>query len=203
MKDVTSRRLAIIFCIALAMPFYVINAHAQSAESGNPKISSRPVILLLNGATIPSAGSTLFRTKDGVYFDFHSSSIGAGTAVSAWMAVFNNPEYCATSPCTPADFDNPKTDATLLNTGGVVVGPDRKLVFGAFRAVGDITGARPNFGTGNGLLQPLTAEIHLVLRSHGPAFLMDPAALEEQLTTFFGGCSVNLCLNLHASVHQR
>jgi hypothetical protein len=94
-------------------------------------------------------------------------------------------------------------DATLLNTGGVVVGPDRKVVFGAFRAVGDITGARPNFGTGNGILKPLTAEFHIVARSHGVANLMDPVALEQQLTTFFGGCPPNPCTNLQRSVHQR
>ncbi len=198
-----SRLSIVILNLLLVTGIMATNATAQSKESGNPKVSSQSVIWLANGAVVPSAGSTLFRTKDGVYFDFHTSSLTPGLAVSAWMAVFNNPENCATNPCTPADFANANTDATLLNTGGIVVGPDGKATFGAYRAVGDTTGARPGFGTGNGLVNPLTAQIHLVTRSHGPANLVDPAILELQLTTFFGGCPPNTCINLQASVHQR
>ena len=203
-KGLVSRRLTVIsFCLVLTTLYVVTNTAAQSDKSGNPKMSSRSVHNMATGAVVPNAGSTLFRNQDGVYFDFHTSSLTPGLAVSAWMAVFNNPEFCATNPCTPADFANPLVDGTLLNTGGVVVGPDGKAIFGAFRAVGDTTGARPGVGTGNGLVNPLTAQIHLVTRSHGPAFLMDAALLELQLTTFFGGCPPNTCVNLQSSIHQR
>jgi hypothetical protein len=204
MKDIVWRRIAIVsFCVVLTTLFIITNATGQASESGNPKISSRSVVVMATGAVVPSAGSTLFRNQDGVYFDFHTSSLTPGYAVTLWMAVFNHPEYCATNPCTPADFANPNVNGTLFNTGGVVVGPDGKAIYGAFRRVGDTTGARPGTGTGNGLVNPLTAEIHLVTRSHGPAFLMDPAILEQQLTMFNGGCPPNTCVNLQASVHQR
>ncbi|MEO8042085.1 MAG: hypothetical protein ABI646_05710 [Acidobacteriota bacterium] len=189
-------------CIVLTTLFTVIDATAQADKSGNPKISSRSVVFIAGGAVVPSAGSTLFRSQGGVYFDFHTSSLTPGDAVSLWLAVFNNPEFCATSPCTPADFGNLAVDGTLFSTGGIVVGRDRKGVYGAYRAVGDVTGARPGVGTGNGLLNPLTAEIHIVTRTHGVAS-MDPATLELQLTTFFGNCPPNMCTSIQTSIHQR
>ncbi len=192
------------FCAALLTPSIVTNAHADDDdEFSNPKISSRSVVVMLTGAVVPSAGSALFRHRDGVFFSFSTSGLPPGDAVTLWMAVFNNPQFCATSPCTPADFANPAVNGSLLNTGGLVIGPDGKGVYGAFRRVGDTTGARPGTGTGNGLVKPRRAEIHLVTRDHGPANLMDPMVLEQQLTTFNGGCPPNTCMNLQASVHQR
>lgn len=190
---------SVVFLLVLALAGSVL---AQADASRNPKITSRSVHVMATGAVVPSAGSTLFRTKAGVYFDFHTSSLTPGDAVTAWLAVFNNPEFCATEICTPADFANPDVDGTLLNTGGVIVGLDGKAIYGAFRAVGDVTGARPNFGTGNGLVNPMSAQIHIVTRTHGPANLMDAAALQLQLTTFNGGCPPNTCTSIQASVHQ-
>jgi hypothetical protein len=205
MKNSVLKRLVIFgFCAALSIPSIVTNVHGDDFdESGNPKISSRSVVNMATGAVVPSAGSTLFRHRDGVFFSFYTSGLTPGHAVTLWMAVFNNPRFCATSPCTPADFANPDVNGTLLNTGGQVIGPDGKGVYGAFRAVGDTTGARPMTGTGNGLVKPKKAEIHLVARDHGPANLMDPTVLEQQLTTFNGGCPPNTCMNVQASVHQR
>jgi hypothetical protein len=196
------RITAIGGCLLLVALLAAVNVTAQSGPSGNPKISSNSVHLMSNGSVVPSAGSTLFRTKDGVYFDYHAASLPPGYAVSAWLAVFNHPEYCATVICTPSDFANPFVDGTLFNTGGIVVGADGKGVYGAFREVGDLTGARPGTGFGAGLTDPLTAQIHIVLRSHGPAS-SDPAILEQQLTMFNGGCPMSGCINLQASVHER
>jgi len=191
------------FCTVITTLSIVTNAHGQSGQSDHPRISSRSVVLMATGSVTPSAGSILFRNQDGVFFSFYTSGLTNGDAVTLWMAVFNNPEFCATSPCTPADFANPAVNGTLLNTGGRVIGPDGSATYGAFRAVGDTTGARPSTGTGNGLVKPLSAEIHLVTRSHGPANLMDPMVLAQQLGMFNGGCPPNTCMNIHASVHQR
>jgi hypothetical protein len=50
------------------------------------------------------------------------------------------------------------------------------------------------------LLNAKRAEIHLVVRSHGPASA-DPAVLQQQLTTFNGGCPPNTCMNVQAAPH--
>jgi hypothetical protein len=202
MKNLYLKRLAIVgICTALAVLFTVNNASAQDDESGNPKISSRPVHVFMTPNVVPSAGTILFRSRGGVSFTFNTHGLPAGNVVTAWMAVFNNPEFCASNPCTPADFANPAVEGAVYNTGGRVIGPDGAASYGAYRAVGDTTGYWA--GLNVGILDPLRAEIHLVLRSHGPALLMDPAALQQQLTMFNGGCPPNSCANVQDSVHQR
>jgi hypothetical protein len=52
---------------------------------------------MANGSVTPSAGSILFRNQDGVFFSFYTSGLTNGDAVTLWMAVFNNPRFCATS----------------------------------------------------------------------------------------------------------
>ena len=203
MKITLFKRSLIVFAgSALILAVSALNSPGQSGESGNPKITTRPVVDMASGSVLPSAGSSLFRHSEGVFFTFSTSGLTPGDAVTAWLAVFNNPEFCATDPCTPADFANPDVNGTLFSTGGLVIGPDGKAVYSAYRAVGDLAGARPNFGTGNGLVKPKRAEIHLVARTHGPANLLDPAVLQQQLTMFNGGCSPT-CTSIQASVHQK
>jgi hypothetical protein len=119
-----------------------------------------------------------------------------------WWVFFNNPHNCATSPCTPADLANPAVQGSVASAGGKIIGADGTATYGAFRATGDTTGVFPGLGTGEGLLAPLRAEIHLVTRSHGPAILSDPVVLGQQLSLFNGGCPPNTCANLQASIHQ-
>ena len=206
MKITLLKRSLIVFAgIASMLAASALNSPGQSGESAHPRITTRSVVSMATGSVVPTSGSILFRHRDGVAFTFSTAGLTPGDAVTLWMAVFNNPDACATSPCTPADFANPAVNGTLLNTGGRVIGPDGTAVYSAYRAVGDLTGARPMFGTGNGLVKPTSAEIHLVTRTHGPANLMDPVVLQEQLSMFFGGCPPpsTACMNLQASVHQR
>ncbi|MGH9946713.1 MAG: hypothetical protein ACRD6X_05895 [Pyrinomonadaceae bacterium] len=165
-------------------------------------ISTQPVIVMATGEKVPAAGATMTRNNQSVFFTLHTQGLTPGNVVTAWMAVFNNPRHCATSPCTPADFANPDVNGTLLNTGGRIIGPDGSATYGAFRAVGDVTGARPGVGTGNGLVRPRRAEIHIVLRSHGPASA-DPAILAEQLSMFNGGCPPNVCSNFGSAIFMQ
>ena len=205
MKKTSSRNSFVIgFCIAVIVMAFNGFASAQDDRSGNPKINSRNLIWMSNGLNVPASGSSLFRSKGGVFFTLTTSGLTPGDAVTLWMAVFNNPEFCATSPCTPADFANPAVDGTLLNTGGRIIGLDGSATFGAYRAVGDLTGARPGVGTLNGLVDPLRAQIHLVVRDHGAAQIGNPTVLQEQLSLFFGGCPAGVgCMNLQASVNDR
>lgn len=129
---------------------------------------------------------------------FHSSGLTPGTVATAWWAFFNQPKRCATSPCGLPDLNNPDAQPSLLVATGRVVGADGTADFGAFRAVGDTTGAV----FGPGLVNAMKAEIHLVVRTHGPAILDDPQTLQAQLSTFNGGCPPNTCANLQISIHQ-
>lgn len=64
--------------------------------------------------------------------------------------------------------------------GNVTVGSGRSS-YGARLNFGDDSGAL----FGPGLLRPRTAEIHVVIRTHGPAI---PGMVREQISTFNGGC---------------
>jgi hypothetical protein len=161
------------------------------------KISTRPVILMSDGSRV-GGGSFLYRTRDNVYGQIYVRGLTPGTVVTAWFGIFNNPADCATRPCSGADFANPAVRGSRVNFGGVIVGADGAATFGAFRTVGDTSGAFD----GPGLQDPQRAEIHLVTRSHGLAITGDPAMLSQQLGTFNGGCPPNTCGNIHASIHQ-
>jgi len=175
--------------------------NASSAERRNnrkPRISVAPVLNFSDRSVLPAAGSLLARNPDGVFMNLHTSGLAAGTVVTAWWVIFNNPRECATSPCSVADLPNPAVQSSLVNAAGRIIGADGAASYGDFLAVGDTTGAF----TGPGLLDPFKAEIHLVTRTHGAALLDDPAALAQQLSTFNGGCPPNMCANLQTSIHQ-
>lgn len=138
-----------------------------------------------------AGSSKLVRTDTGVSFTYHTSSLPRGHVVTVWLVVFNNPENCATRPCTgPADVFNPDVQGDFLYGGGHVIGGSGVGRFGGHLAAADPSGSGlielglPELAVG--LLNPLTAEIHLALHSHGPAG--SGQVLKAQLSSFLGGC---------------
>src|SRR5215510_10236750 len=209
MKGQFLRRLMILSCfVAVAGLSGALPAKAQDGAEGKvqlnqddegdkPRVSIRPLVTFSSDhSLIYGGGSMLVRNNDGVYMSLNSFGLTPGTAVTAWWAFFNNPKQCATRPCSSADLSNPDAQASVVSATGRVVGADGTANFGAFRAVGDTTGA--NFGPG--LINPKKAEIHLVIRLHGTAMVDNPDLLKEQLTTFNGGCPTG-CVNVQVSVH--
>ncbi|HWP42336.1 MAG TPA: hypothetical protein VNO14_03805 [Blastocatellia bacterium] len=170
------------------------------AANGNKKtkVSAQSLLTFSDQSVIPGGGSILVRNREGVQMSLHSFGLEPGTVVTAWFVFFNNPKQCATRPCSVADLSNPQVQASLVNGTGRIVGPDGTADFGAFKAVNDTTGAF----SGPGLLNAMKAEIHLVVRGHGPAILDDAEQLRQQLSTFNGGCPPNTCENLQVSIHQ-
>ncbi len=55
---------------------------------------------------------------------------------------------------------------------------------------GDTEGSlRPLFGAEPiGLMDAMAAEVHIVVRSHGPAKDLAPGELDDAISTVFGGC---------------
>ena len=175
--------------------------NAQPVQAGSVKTSIEPLRVVSSGAVAPGTGSILVRTQDAVGATWHSFGLTPGHVYTAWLGVFNNPKACATSPCTPADFANPVAEGSVIYGSGQIAGDDGTVNFVVFHAVGDTTGVVANIGTGGGLLNTKKAEIHLVTRTHGLAST-DPAVLQQQLSTFNGGCPPNTCVNVQAAPHQ-
>lgn len=175
----------------------IAEQHSSRADRG-ATASFRPLIALTGGAVVPGGGTMLIRDPDFAFATVHASGLVPGEAVTAWFGIFNNPRSCATRPCSVADFANPAVQGSRVNLGGRIVGLDGAASFSEFRAVGDTTRAFD----GPGLLNPRRAEIHLVVRTHGPAALNNAEMLRQQLGMFNGGCPPNACVNLQVSVHQ-
>jgi hypothetical protein len=165
--------------------------------------------------------SMLVRTPNGISFTYQTSGLPAGQAVTLWVVVFNNPDACATDPCTVADMGNAAAQGDFLFGGGHVIGGSGRGNYGGHLAVGDTSGSglAEIGGTSLGLIDPFTAEIQFALHSHGPA--VPGQTLKAQLSSFLGGCEVFLgnadgiadgpedipvnvgeCVTFQSSVHQ-
>jgi hypothetical protein len=77
-----------------------------------------------------------------------------------------------------------------------VTSEDGAADFGAYLQEGDTDGALP--GMGLGLLDAAAADVHLVVRDHGPA---KPGMIVEQIQTFDDFCNPT-CTDLQVSVQE-
>lgn len=132
----------------------------------------------------------LQRRRDGIMFDVHTTGLESGAAYTVWWIVFNNPDECGDA-CGGDDLGTPAVEGSVLHATGRVADPLGNGRFTAFLPKGLVRLNRTETGRerhrlGPGLQNVTGAEIHLVIRFHGPA--AGGAALVEQLATFNGGC---------------
>lgn len=161
---------------------------------------------------------TVTRTRSGVTGNLNTSvSTLSDKAMTLWIVVFNNPDACTAGPGVPKCTDQDLFTAPgVLNEAGqpdFLYAAGHVTDCGTESFEGDVKKNGPEglYGTGlgelvcriktdvleekdcdpasintPGLQNPETAEIHLVLHDHGPA--MKGQILEDQTTTFLGGC---------------
>lgn len=183
---------------------------AQNTESTNVRTSITKVVQFSDhSVTIPYAGASLLRNNEGVFGTISTSGLAAGHVVTLWWAIFNEPRVCAGAVCAPPDLNSPRVNGSLQFGGGEIVGPNGRADFSGYLGVGDNTGFYrlpmfPNMpDPAPGIVDTKGAEIHLVIRDHGPAS-SDPDILQQQLNSFPGGCTVsNPCANVQAAIFQR
>ena len=171
----------------------------------NSTTSSANVHLFGNSEMeVAGATSMLTRNTEGVALVLDTTDLTPGDAYTVWWVLFNNPAACATAPCKGSDLSNPETVGMVGYATGGVVEASGQAHFEATLTMGDNSIALDN-GDGfpfelvepaPGLINPMRAEIHAVVRTHGTA-LGDPT---EQLTTFGGGCNPE-CTNVQAALH--
>jgi hypothetical protein len=146
----------------------------------------------------PAGSSIIVRTDSGISGNVNTSlaleevASAKGLAVTLWIVVFNEPGECATSPCGEPDLFDPDVKPDVLYGAGNVVGGSENASFGYHRNAGDNSGSiadlfgmPTNNGEPWGLIDPQGAEVHYVVRSHGPK---DPAEMPAQIDSFEGGC---------------
>jgi hypothetical protein len=118
-------------------------------------------------------------------------------AYTIWFVDFNNPEFCVDG-CGMDDLERPSVNASVFFATGAVVGDD---------GIGNFSAQIPEnyfpddpdqiFIGDEGLIDSLSAEIHLLVRTHGPVI---PELEEEQITTFNAGCPPNTCEDIQFAV---
>ena len=205
-NTIFSRITTIIFCAAISIFAFAADSFAQGTKSGNVKTTIVKVINFAGTAIIPQAGASLSRDNKGVFATISTSSLTPGNVVTFWWVVFNNPELCATPTCAGSDLNNPLVNGSLQFGGGTIADAGGRANFSGYLEAGDNTGfylnpAFPNLpNPSTGIVDTKKAQIHFTLRNHGPASA-DPVILQQQLTSFPGGCSMmNPCANVQAAV---
>jgi hypothetical protein len=146
---------------------------------------------------IEGSSSTLVRTDNGVSMTVRTSELDAGT-YTIWWVIFNNPSQCSDGVCGEDDVlpppGNTNAGVSVVFATGNVVGGSGKGNFGAALRVGDASGAL----FGPGLTDPWGAEIHLIVRYHGPII---PGMVDDQIHTLMGGCSLFECVDVQMALH--
>ena len=144
---------------------------------------------------IEGASSTLHRNKNGITVNFKTDGLIQGNAYTVWFVVFGD------EPGPPSS----------THAAGHIIGGSGKGNFSGHLSVGDI------FDTPNNTMlvfnTPLTAEVHIALRTHGPA---QPGMIPDQIQTLDGGCTsgfptgpmlhadsdvVGYCANIQVAIH--
>lgn len=147
---------------------------------------------------ITGASSTLHRNKNGITVNFKTDGLIPGNAYTLWFVVFGD------EPGPPSS----------THAAGHIVGGSGNGNFSGHLSVGDVfdtpNGNMPVFNT------PLTAEVHMALRTHGPA---QPVMIPDQIQTIDGGCRlpdigfpsgptlhadsdvVGYCANIQVAIH--
>lgn len=170
-----------------------VDAQLATADAKSNTKSTADIYNAVTGDMIGE--STLHRNGNGVTVNFKTSELMPGHAYSLWWVIWNKPEECAIpGECGLDDFMESAMDVEveLLYATGSVAGNNGKGNFSAHLKVGDTTESvnedifgLPSFG---GLQDADAAEIHAVLRSHGPKI---PGLVGEQINSYEGGCTVN------------
>ena len=164
------------------------------SEAAKAKTNSKSTADIYNVVTGDMIGkSTLHRNGNGITVNFKTTGLMPGHAYTLWWVVWNKPEKCATPfACVESDFANAlNVEVQLLYATGSVAGNNGNGNFSAHLKENDDSGSihelfgLPNFG---GLQDAHRAEIHAVLRSHGPKI---PGQVNEQINSYEGGCVVN------------
>lgn len=132
---------------------------------------------------VNAGGAKLMRSADGIFVNLEARNLQPNHAYTMWVVAINAPQHCSQEPCQSSDVmkNTDKVEADLGYGDGAVAGADGKARFAAFQA----TGAMQHSWFGRGLTTP-EAEIHLVIRDHGPIVKGREAAM---LGTFRDGCN--------------
>lgn len=166
------------------------------AAGEDKNISRSSVYKFEDGSAVASSSASLTRSKNAISASLDTGELSEdGTTYTLWWVIFNNPQECENgvpglTTCGENDLlvfgGKPEINSSALFAAGNVIGNTGLLNFGSHLEEGELPGGDGQVVWGPGLIDSKKAEVHLVVRSHGPV----QAGIEvEQITTFGGGCT--------------
>lgn len=186
------RRSAVV-AVALCLATWACTQDAPVSPDASPlfdatgKMATSDQVNLMSFIDGTKVGtSTLTRTSQNVSVVLQHDNAPAH-AFTVWGVVFNNPDECAGSPCGLADLFDPDVNGSVARAGGQVVGAEGAATFSGQLREGDDSEAL----FGPGLVDAMVAEIHFILRSHGPP-QADEGEVDDQISSVDGGCEIEL-----------
>lgn len=192
MKSFTSMRFV---AAAAVLPVVLLPAIAGATDTkpkgeGRPQVTVNDMAVFPNGPEVVGA-SILTRYNTSVEATISTTGLAANGAYSWWWVVFNRPQFCVDGcglddlpvGATPVSVGDPRVQASLLWGGGFLANGS-----GAAQVEARLESGKPpgEVVFGPGLRRARGAELHIVLRSHGPAGAGETA---QQIASFHGGCT--------------
>lgn len=135
--------------------------------------------------------SRLVRTGDAIATRTNATGLVDGHVTTLWWVVFNNPEECSHGTgganCGEPDLFVEDVQASCPYADGSIVGGNGHARFQDRLTVGETRNSCLEFfgAEDHGLQNPEEAEVHVVVRSHGPII---PEMVPEMRSTYAGGC---------------
>jgi len=202
--------------LATFIAFLLLGMFPVLTYAAMPQKSTSDVQMLSDASIVSPDGSHLTRFDNGVFVRLNTTGLTPKEVDTLWWVVFNNPENCSHGTggfrCGEGDLPpfggDPSVQASVMYADGRIIGSSGNAHYASYLRTGDTAGAL----FGPGLLNPMTADVHLVVRSHGQLI---PTLVGEQLHTFGGGCNNpdippgtgtpghNTCIDLQFAVHEQ
>lgn len=131
--------------------------------------------------------SKLVRNANGVSVRLSTGDLEPRSIATLWIVVFNEPGECSPPACGEEDLFEEGPVPDVMYMAGSVVDRNGTATFAGHRAEGDHSKSLwASLGMPSpGLIDASTAEIHFVVRAHGPRI---PGMIGAMLHTFNGGC---------------
>lgn len=193
-------RLIALAAILIVSGGILSSALAQDAAA-EPTTQTSAVYRFSDGSEVEGSLARLTRLENGVTLAISTNDLNVGDVYTVWWVVFNSPENCSDGVCNADDIlvveDGvvPRDEAgnRLMNMDGIAnANISIQHAAGTYAVDGTLNtsasvglGNVPGIVAGPGLLDAQTAEIHVVVRTHGAAI---DDAFADQISTFGGGC---------------
>lgn len=134
--------------------------------------------------TIDEATVRMLSYEDGLFIEVDTEELDHNSAYTLWLMTVSEPEACEERPCSMEDVmersDEVQADVGYLD--GTIADEDGSATLGGYQEAGELRQSWFDQGLDN----PEHAEVHLIVRDHGP---MVQGMAETMVNTFRGGCS--------------